>query len=140
MVAAFGCGPAGFGLVGAPLRYCVSAELVRLRLAAPSLRDLFCAGVAASFPRGRCLVCTACDLHLFRLRSSRCVARTYTHISFMVFQNGIMQIRISVCLLALVYSYLFCSLWFVQSTSDQSGSGIDVIKNQERHSTCSTRT
>ena len=63
------------------------------------------------FSDGGCLVCTACDLHLFRLRSSRCVARTYTHITIMVFRNGILQIRISACLFALVYSYLFCSLW-----------------------------
>ena len=87
MVAAFGSGPAGFGLVGAPPRYCVTAELVRLRFAAPSLRDLFRAGVAATFPRGRCLVCTACDLHLFRLRSSRCVARTiHSHYNYGISQ------------------------------------------------------
>ena len=47
-----GAGPLGLVWLGLLPRYCVTAELVRLRLAAPSLRDLFRAGVAATFPWG----------------------------------------------------------------------------------------
>ena len=106
-----GAGPLGLVWLGLPPG--IASLLSWSGCVLPRLPFGICSALVSLrlFRGGRCLVCTACDLHLFRLRSSRCVARTYMHITIMVFHNGFMQSRISVCLFALVYSYLFCSFW-----------------------------